>query len=337
MFDNQQKVRWGRGQEGGPEEGRGRLTTGRLDAVDRSCVSLADWQAMGKPTSDELKKLEMVEKFKKMHPEMDFSNVSLQLVVCDPADEAGQDRLMYMYTVEWNPWFSVKPCWHASPALRERPDESFMKTSIHLTDADAPLRPKPATEVRPHSLYRRTQSVEAFRSPRCRIMLDAGHRSHAVARMQDFAAFGTIGSRKQGCRGARPAPSGQEVCIHCLFSRQSINSAPGPSLLFSSRLLALMSCRSPPLPAACSSRSSSVARHPLQTRVTSEKRMVRPSIFINIYQLGIMEDRGVLPARIEARDMRRVPRLAVPPQAAKLLPPLATGPPGLRDTSRESS
>lgn len=30
---------------------------------------------MGKPSSDELKKMETIEKFKKQHPEMDFSNV----------------------------------------------------------------------------------------------------------------------------------------------------------------------------------------------------------------------------------------------------------------------
>jgi hypothetical protein len=35
---------------------------------------------MGKPTSDELKKIEMMEKFKKAHPEMDFSNVGS---ICD--------------------------------------------------------------------------------------------------------------------------------------------------------------------------------------------------------------------------------------------------------------
>jgi len=56
QFDNKQKVR------------HHTLTHG----WERS----ADHQAMGKPTSDQLKQQEMMEKFKSQHPEMDFSNVS---------------------------------------------------------------------------------------------------------------------------------------------------------------------------------------------------------------------------------------------------------------------
>jgi hypothetical protein len=34
-------------------------------------------QQLGKPTSDEMKKMEAIEKFKSAHPEMDFSNAKI--------------------------------------------------------------------------------------------------------------------------------------------------------------------------------------------------------------------------------------------------------------------
>ncbi len=59
-------------------------------------------QAMGKPTSDEMKKVEMLEKFKKMHPEMDFSNVC-GLCFCHTRREvetdgfSGESRMRFVY------------------------------------------------------------------------------------------------------------------------------------------------------------------------------------------------------------------------------------------------
>ena len=46
---------------------------------------------MGKPSSDELKKMETIEKFKKQHPEMDFSNVSRHTGLNPLLTLAGQD------------------------------------------------------------------------------------------------------------------------------------------------------------------------------------------------------------------------------------------------------
>jgi hypothetical protein len=74
MFDNQQKV-------------RGRLSP---QTSTRPARKRGAEKVLGKHAR--LKKLEMVEKFKKMHPEMDFSNVSLSWSRTR-AESAGQDRL----------------------------------------------------------------------------------------------------------------------------------------------------------------------------------------------------------------------------------------------------